>query len=90
MAEDIKFTEQARSTITIMRPMPSVVPRGTASFEKQSPTRSIRMKESELLAIEEAASLLGMTKSAFMKWCSYYAAMDVINQHKEYMRKRSV
>jgi hypothetical protein len=88
-AEDITFTSQARETVTIMRPMPSVVPRGGASKAMQDPTTSIRFRPNELDAITEASAMLGMSRSAFTKWCAYYVALDIIQQHTEFVRSKT-
>jgi hypothetical protein len=81
------FALHARETVTIMRPMPSVVPRGNASPNKQQPSRSIRFDQDELDAIDKAAELLNMSRSAFTKWCAFYAALDIIEQHKLHVAK---
>lgn len=82
------FLAHVRETVTIMRPMPSVVPRGKASPRDQQPTRSIRFQPDHLEAIDEASALLKMSRSAFIVWCAYYVALDVIRQHKEYVKNR--
>lgn len=82
------FTAHVRETVTIMRPMPSVVPRGKASPRDQQPTRSIRWQPEALDAVDEAAALLNMSRSAFAVWCAHNVALDIIRQHKEYEKER--
>lgn len=89
MAYDPDFNAHVRETVTIVRPMPSVVPRGSSSPRDQQPTRSIRLQPHVLEAVDEAAALLGMSRSAFMSWCAYNVALDIIRQHQEYEAKRS-
>lgn len=81
------FLLHASPTVTIMRPMPSVVARGKASSRDQQPTRSIRFEEDQLAAINEAAALLEMSRSAFIKWCAYYVAQDILKQHVEFEKR---
>lgn len=76
-----------KETVTIIRPMPSVVPRGNASPRDQQPSRSIRFQINELDAIDKAAELLTMSRSAFVKWCAYQVSLDVINQHKQFVER---
>lgn len=88
MATDPDFIPHLRETVTIVRPMPSVVPRGQASPREQQPTRSLRLQPEVLEAVDEASALLGMSRSAFMSWCAYNVALDLIRQHREYVAKR--
>lgn len=88
MTTDNDFILQIRETVTIVRPMPSVLPRGNNTDKIQQPTTSIRMHKEYLSAINEAANLCGMSRSAFMTWCANYVALDIINQHREYKRKK--
>lgn len=85
--ELLDFHRKVRETVTIMRPMPSVRPRGTNTERERQPTRSMRIYKEQLEAIDEAAKLLGMTRSAFMSWCAYYVAVDTIQQYKEYKER---
>lgn len=88
MANEIPpFAIHAKETVTIMRPMPSVVPRGSSSPRDQQPSRSIRFEPEQLEAIDQAAEILCMSRSAFTKWCAYYVALDIIAQHKEFVKK---
>lgn len=41
-----------------------------------------------LEAIDEAAALVGMSRSAFMSWCSNQVALDLIRQYSEYKNTR--
>lgn len=82
------FQLRLRETVTITRPMPSVVPRGNNSPRDQQPTTSIRLQPETLEAINEAARLLSMSRSAFMAWCSYFVALDIIRQYQEYEKSR--
>lgn len=81
------FLAHVRETVTIVRPMPSSVPRGNNTSRTQQPTRSLRINEDQLIAIDEAAQLMGMTRSSYMSWCSYQVALDLIKQHREYLSK---
>lgn len=81
------FELHAKETVTIIRPMPSVVLRGSSSPRDQQPTRSIRFEPEQLEAMDQAADILKMTRSAFIKWCAYYAALDIIKQHEEFVKK---
>lgn len=82
------FRDKMQSTITIMKPMPSVRPRGTNTKRSQEPTRSIRFYQEHLSAIDEAAELCGMTRSSFVAWCSYYGALEIVRQFREYENRR--
>lgn len=82
------FQAHVRETVTIMRPMQSVVPRGNASSREQQPTRSIRLAAERLEAIDEASALLGVTRSTFLSWCAYNVALDIIRQHVEFEKQR--
>ena len=84
MAIKGNFLTHVRETVTITRPMPSVVPRGPASPRDQQPSRSIRYQPEVLEAIDEAAKTLEMSRSAFVTWCAYQVALDILRQHKEY------
>ena len=88
MITDPNFLPYIRETVTIVRPMPSVVSRGRASSKEQQPTRSLRMPPEVLEAIDEAAALVGMSRSAFMSWCSNQVALDLIRQYSEYKNTR--
>ena len=88
MANDSDFLAHVRETVTIMRPMPSVTPRGKASPREQQPTRSMRLQPEVLEAIDEASALLCMTRSSFMSWCAYQVAMNIIRQRQEFEQKR--
>lgn len=81
------FQANMRETVTIVRPMPSVVPRGLNSKNVQQPTRSIRFDGDDLDLIDEAAALVDMKRSAFIVWCAKHVAEDIVKQHNEYMRK---
>ena len=82
------FRLAPNETVTIQRPMPSVTARGIASGNKQVPTITIRLHEEYKTAIEDASELTGMTRSEFMRWVSHFAALDIISQHKEFLRRR--
>lgn len=87
MGKHADFLLSLKETVTIIRPMPSVVPRGNASLRDQQPTRSIRFEPEHIEAIDEASDLLGMSRSAFVKWCSYQVALDIIEQHKQFVKR---
>lgn len=87
MQED--FLTRVRDTVTIIRPMPSSVPRGTASPRHLQPTRTLRLQPEVLEAIDKASGLLGMSRSAFMSWCAYRVALDIIEQHTEFVKSQS-
>ena len=82
------FPAHVRDTVTIVRPMPSVVPRGNASTREQQPSRSIRFHKEVLETIDEAAALLLMSRSAFVTWCAHNVALDILRQHQEYEKGR--
>jgi len=82
------FQLRLRETVTIIRPMPSTVPRGNNSPRDQQPTTSIRLQPDVLEAVNEAARLLGMSRSALMSWCSYFVALDIIRQYQEYEQSK--
>lgn len=84
------FLTFVKDTVTILTPMKSSFVRGPASIEKQAPTFSIRMQESVQKDIEEAAKLLDMEKSAFMRWCSHAVAIEILKQKNEYDKEHSV
>lgn len=88
MSEDADFVKAAKQTVTILRPMPSVLPRGFASDNVQQPTTSIRFREEQLEAMTEAASILGMSRSQFIQWCAYYVAVDILQQYNEYKKRK--
>lgn len=87
MSNDSDFLSHVRETVTIMRPMPSVVARGGASNREQQPTRSMRLQPEVLAAVDEACKLMMMSRSAFMSWCSYYVALDILRQHKDHVER---
>lgn len=81
------FLTHVKETVTIMRPMKSVYPRGVASKEKQAPTFSIRLADSDKEAIEAAAAALEMDKTAFIRWTAVATALEILKQKKEYDEK---
>lgn len=83
----VEFIRQLPETVTIMRPMPSVDPRGRASLRKQQPTTTIRFPPEHRVAFAEAASLLGMSQSKFIDWCAYYVADEILSRKAEFDRK---
>lgn len=87
MVDDTDFIAHLRETVTILRPMPSVVPRGNNSPREQQPTRSIRLQPEVLLAVDEASELLGMSRSSFMSWCAYLVAKNILQQKADFDRK---
>lgn len=89
MANNSDFLAHVHETVTIMRPMQSVVPRGNSSPRTQQPTRSLRLQPEHLEAIDEASVLLGVTRSTFLSWCAYQTALQIIRQHKEFMKQQS-
>lgn len=88
MAADNDFLLHIKETVTIVRPMPSVLPRGSASPREQQPTRSLRLQPEVLESVDEASALLGMSRSAFMSWCSHQVALNILKQHKEFVARR--
>lgn len=80
------FHRALRETVTIIRPMYSVVPRGVPGVRKSDrfPSRSIRFRPEQLATIDEAARLLEMNRSQFMIWCALQVANDIIRQYKEF------
>lgn len=78
------FLTYVRETVTITRPMPSSYVRGVSSPLSNAPPFSIRMHEDVTQSIDEAAALLKMDRSQFIRWCSKQVALDILNQKKEY------
>lgn len=78
------FITQMGETVTITRPMPSSYLRGTVSPLSNAPTFSIRMHSDVTEIIDTAAHIMGMSRADFMRWCSKYVALDIIQQKKEY------
>lgn len=84
------FEAYLGSTVTIPRPMPSVLPRGEKAdkvFDQCAV--SVRMTKDQREVVEEAAALLGMKLSEFMRWCSYRAAIVVSTKHDEFEKRNS-
>ncbi len=46
--------------------------------EKMFPI-AIRMTESDRDAIDKCAASIGLTRSEFIRWCSFYAAIEINN-----------
>lgn len=78
------FLTYVRDTVTIHRPMPSVYVRGVTAPLSNAPTFSIRMHQDVIDAVDEAAALLGMDRSQFLRWCGKHVALDILEQKKEY------
>ena len=87
MGKQADFLLSLKETVTIVRPMPSVIPRGHASLRDQQPTRSIRFESEHIEAIDKASDLLGMSRSAFVKWCAYQVALNIIEQHNQFVKR---
>lgn len=85
---DLDFIEATQQYVKVLRPMPSVFPRGPASEKRQSPTFSIRVEQHEMEAVEKAAALLGVTRGYFTRWSAHQMAKEVLKQHQEYMRNK--
>lgn len=82
------FLTYVKETVTILRPMHSIYPRGESSKEDRAPTISLRVPPDDLAQIEEAAKLLDMGRSEFIRWCSLAVAKDIIGQKKRYDAQR--
>ena len=78
------FIEYVQETVTILRPMPSVYPRGMYSDAKRSAAYSVRYPKPTLSEIKEAAALIGVSVSEFIRWSAHATAMDIIKQKQEY------
>lgn len=78
------FLTYVSETVTIQRPMLSRYPRGINSPSEADPTFSIRVPPDELETITNGAKALGMSRSSFMRWCSYQVALDILKQKREY------
>lgn len=87
MAIKGNFQTYVRDHVTIHRPMPSSYVRGTSSPLSNAPTFSLRMHQDVIDTIDEAAELLGMGRSDFMRWCSKQVALDILEQKKEYDKR---
>ena len=83
------FLTHVRETVTILRPMQSVYPRGENSSVHKAPTISLRVPVEDQAIINEAVELLDMDRSAFFRWCAVAVARDIIRQKKEYDDQRS-
>ncbi len=64
--------------------MRSIVARGAASINRQSPTTSQRYSHEQRDDIEAAAKLLDMTPSAFIRWSAHATALEILKQKTEY------
>lgn len=82
------FQTTLKAHVVIQRPMPSVQARGVASGNKQVPTITIRLQDKYKTAIEDASELTGMTRSEFIRWVSYFAALDILEQYKKFQDSR--
>lgn len=78
------FLSYIRETVTITRPMPSSYVRGVTAPLSNAPSFSIRMHEDVTQTIDEAAALLKMDRSQFIRWCSKQVALDILRQKQEY------
>ena len=78
------FLSHVSDAVTIIRPMPAVVPRGTASPLERQPSISIRFPVEQRETIEEAAAVLDTTRSEFIRWCAYYVALEILKQKAAY------
>lgn len=87
MAED-KFLEQLE-TVTILRPMKSIYPRGWASSREQAPAHAVRYPPETLDDIKKAAAICGVTASEFIRWTAHAAALVIIKEKKEYDKRHS-
>lgn len=86
MAIEGTFLTYVKETLTILRPMRSIVNRGVASDQKQSPTLSLRITKDDLEVVAEAAAAIDVPKTAFVRWAAVAAAHEILKQKKEYDR----
>ena len=70
-------------SLVIPTPRPVRTPRGLNATKTVSPAISIRLDEATKSRIDKAATALGMTRSAFMIWCSEYTAETVLRKCAE-------
>lgn len=78
------FLQYVKDTVTILRPMRSIVPRGHASVNRQSPTVSLRCTPEQREDMEQAAKLLDVPLTAFIRWSAHGAALEILKQKKEF------
>lgn len=78
------FLEYVQETVTILRPMRSIYPRGLQSKEVRSPAHSVRYPKKTLDEIREAAAYLNVSMSEFIRWSAHAVALDIIKQKQEY------
>lgn len=78
------FLTFVRDSVTIHRPMASSYVRGVTSPLSNAPTFSLRMHDDVIQTVDEAAALLEMSRSDFIRWCARYVALDIIEQKKEF------
>lgn len=83
------FDTYVKEYVTIHRPMPSIFPRGKNAPEvnhlRANPI-GVRIPNRDRAVIEQACTLLGMTKNDFIRWCAAHVAHDILKQHNEYMK----
>ncbi len=82
------FLEYVQETVTILRPMRSIVPRGKASINRQSPTMSFRLEETAQEEIKQAAELLNMPHTSFVRWAAHATAVEILKQKNEYDKRQ--
>lgn len=81
-----KFEEWLDETITVTRPMRTVLPRGLQSKNLAAPVVSVRVPDERRDAIERASALLGMKFSNFMLWTAYWTAIEILKEHERYKK----
>jgi hypothetical protein len=86
--DDSNFLSRLKRTVTIPRPMPSMYKRGLAADHEGASTRTVRIPIDEIMIIDKASQMLSMSRSSFMRWCSYNVAIDIINQKREYDKRK--
>lgn len=67
--------------LTIMSPRPSSTARGQNTDKKADKPFSIRFQQEELRITKEAAALLGMKTSEFVRWVSLFCGQEILAQH---------
>lgn len=73
-------------TIVIRKPQRSVLPRGRVARKHADPVTTLRLPKDEIDAIADAARLVGMTRSWFIRWVAYQAANEILNLKEQYDR----
>lgn len=81
-----RFTEFLPTTLTVVRPYHAVVPRGRWSQNTKQPTVTVRLAEDERKNVDQAADLLDLSRSEFIRWCADQVAQQILRYHEEFVK----